>query len=124
MLFESQCRQRKCKHYRGVVQPDGTEMSERVVCAAFPTGIPDEIAYGGNPHQTPFEGDQGIQYEGPQPYVERGATPWALSAADAEWLDAEFEALGARGFTADRERGFLRDADGERWRADPVDCMN
>jgi len=33
------------------------------VCAAFPDGIPNEIAYGKNKHAKPFPGDHGIQYE-------------------------------------------------------------
>jgi hypothetical protein len=48
---------------RGVVQPDGTEMTERWACAAFPEGIPDEIAYGDDLHEEPHAGDHGIQYE-------------------------------------------------------------
>lgn len=44
-------------------QPDGTERTERVVCAAFPDRIPDEIAYGDKLHLQPYPGDRGIQYE-------------------------------------------------------------
>lgn len=57
------CSRGKCKHYRGVVQPDETEQSERDVCAAFPGGIPGEILLGENLHVTPYPGDHGIQYE-------------------------------------------------------------
>jgi hypothetical protein len=63
MLLEPNCSKRNCKHFKGVTQPDGTEMTERVVCEAFPDGIPGEIAYGDNPHTSPFPGDQGIQFE-------------------------------------------------------------
>lgn len=50
MIPTSKCYIRKCKHFRGAVRPDGTEGSERVVCAAFPDMIPNEIAYGINEH--------------------------------------------------------------------------
>ena len=53
MLAEPRCWTRHCKHFIGVSQPDGTEMSERNVCKAFPEKIPDNIAYGNNPHDTP-----------------------------------------------------------------------
>ena len=46
MLAEPHCYTRRCKHLRGVEQPDGTELTERVVCVAYPDGIPDRIAYG------------------------------------------------------------------------------
>lgn len=39
-----------CRHFRGVEQPDGTEMSETVVCEAYPRGIPIRIAYGTERH--------------------------------------------------------------------------
>lgn len=63
MIAEPNCSKRKCGRFQGVDQPDGTEMTERVVCEAFPGGIPDEIAYGDHRHTTPVEGDHGIQYE-------------------------------------------------------------
>lgn len=63
MLEEPQCSIRRCVHFIGVAQPDGTELTECVVCVAFPQGIPDEIAYGKNPHVDSHPGDHGIQYE-------------------------------------------------------------
>lgn len=48
----NQCQERKCKHYLGNDK-----------CLAFPEGIPDEIAYGDNPHTAPYPGDHGIRYE-------------------------------------------------------------
>lgn len=51
MLAEPNCHKRNCKHFLGVDQPDGTEMTERVICEAFPNGIPEEIAYGSNKHE-------------------------------------------------------------------------
>jgi len=64
MLAEPNCFKRRCMYYIGVDQPDGTELSERVICEAFPEGIPDEIAYGDNKHDKPLP-DQGndIVYE-------------------------------------------------------------
>ncbi len=50
MLMECNCYKRHCKHYLGIIQPDGTEMTERNYCDAFPDGIPDGIAYGDNEH--------------------------------------------------------------------------
>lgn len=63
MLATPRCYERQCRHFIGASQPDGTELTERVVCAAFPTGIPDEIAYGDNLHLEPYIGDHGIRYE-------------------------------------------------------------
>jgi len=50
MIAPPKCYDRNCKHYLGVDQPDGTEMTERVICEAYPEGIPGEIAYGTYPH--------------------------------------------------------------------------
>lgn len=63
MMDEPNCSKRGCKHFRGVDQPDGTEQTERVVCAAFPNGIPDAIAYGDDLHLTAYPGDHGTQFE-------------------------------------------------------------
>jgi hypothetical protein len=62
MLERPQCHKRRCKHFIGA-KNDGTEITERVVCKAFPDKIPDDIAYGSNLHLTPVKGDHGIQYE-------------------------------------------------------------
>ncbi len=45
----------KCKHFFDEKGP--------LKCKAFPDGIPDEIAVGGNGHTKPFKGDHGIQFE-------------------------------------------------------------
>lgn len=58
MLAEPRCWTRKCKHFIGVSQPDGTEMTERVVCEAFPEIIPSDIAYGTNLHMSPIPGQK------------------------------------------------------------------
>jgi len=50
MLAISMCQIRKCKHYIGIIQSDGTELTETNNCEAFPKGIPREIAYGNNRH--------------------------------------------------------------------------
>jgi hypothetical protein len=55
MLATPNCYNRKCIHFMGISQPDGTELSESVVCKAFPYGIPMEIAYGDNKHFEPIE---------------------------------------------------------------------
>ena len=54
MLAEPTCWTRKCKHYIGVIQPDGTELTETNSCKAFLKGIPSEIAYGDNRHTKPL----------------------------------------------------------------------
>ena len=54
MILEPRCSKRKCAFFTGVAQPDGTEATERVICSAFPDGIPDEIAYGKNLHLEPL----------------------------------------------------------------------
>lgn len=59
----AKCWDRQCRHYAGIRQPDGTERIENHYCRAFPTKIPDEIAYGDNLHLSPYPGDHGIQYE-------------------------------------------------------------
>ena len=58
MLKSPNCYKRKCKHFRGVIQPDGTEITEKVACDAFPEGIPDSIAYGDKKHLKPIKGQK------------------------------------------------------------------
>ena len=50
MLAEPNCSKRSCKHYLGVIQPDGTEMTETNYCKAFRDSIPDDISYGDDKH--------------------------------------------------------------------------
>lgn len=50
MIAAPACWVRGCIHYTGVIQPDGTEQSEKCACKAFPNGIPDEIVIGENKH--------------------------------------------------------------------------
>lgn len=63
MIAEPKCSIRNCRHFQGVKQSDGTEMSEVPYCEAFPDGIPDSIAYGDDLHLVPVPGDHGIIYE-------------------------------------------------------------
>lgn len=63
MIGEPNCSKRNCEYFLGVRQDGGVEMAEVVVCAAFPKGIPDEIAYGENKHTKSYPGDHGIQYK-------------------------------------------------------------
>ena len=73
MLAEPKCYTRKCAHFLGVKQPDGTEETECVYCVAFPDGIPDDIAYGRNLHTKPVAGDHGFQFlQGPEAGVMPG----------------------------------------------------
>ena len=51
MLQPPKCFERQCKHYWGVIQSDPDEEgSEFCACRAFPEGIPEDIAYGDDPH--------------------------------------------------------------------------
>ena len=63
MRAKLKCYTRRCRHFIGVTQPDGTEEPGRVACKAFPDGIPEEIAYGDDPHLYFYPGDSGIHYE-------------------------------------------------------------
>lgn len=47
-----------CRHFNAE--------SQEMVCAAFPEGIPGEIAVGREDHDMPYPGDHGIQFE-PRP---------------------------------------------------------
>ena len=62
MMAEPQCSKRRCTHFMGV-KNDGDESTERVVCKAFPEGIPSVIAYEDNLHTETYPGDGGITYE-------------------------------------------------------------
>jgi len=48
-----------CRHYIGAL-----------TCKAFPTGIPDGIVMGLDPHTTPHKGDHGVRFE-PMPEGQR-----------------------------------------------------
>ena len=64
MLAEPKCYKRKCKHYLGIIQPDGTEMTETNYCHAFPNGIPVDIAYGDDKHKEKHKDQENdITYE-------------------------------------------------------------
>lgn len=76
MLLESDCYKRHCKHYKGILQPNGTEIDEVNYCSAFPEGIPNEIAYGNNAHLKPTEDQKNdIVYE-------KGEFEWNDKTAD------------------------------------------
>ncbi len=60
MILEPKCKIRDCIHFIGIVQPDGTEATEKVVCKAFPKGIPMPIAYGNNLHLKKYNGQNNL----------------------------------------------------------------
>jgi len=60
MIGPPKCWDRGCIHYTGIIQPDGTELTECPACKAFPDGIPDEITDGSNLHLTVYEGQTGL----------------------------------------------------------------
>ena len=66
MIAEPNCHKRSCKHFLGV-KNDGSELTERVYCKAFPDRIPSSIAYGPNDHLKPYPGDHGKQFEQGEP---------------------------------------------------------
>lgn len=66
MLAKPRCVQRQCKHFIGVKRlVEDDEGSEVLVCKAFPDfGIPDDIAYGVDPHtEVHILQDNTITYE-------------------------------------------------------------
>ena len=69
MIAEPTCYARRCKHFIGILQDkddDGEpiEITERPYCAAFPNGIPEEIAYGDNLHEQKHKDQEGkLLYE-------------------------------------------------------------
>ena len=64
MLKKLNCLKRRCKHFIGIDQSNGNELTEKVVCKAFPKGIPSMIVYGINKHLKPLPGqDNDIVYE-------------------------------------------------------------
>ena len=68
MLPVPACFLRNCKHYIGVDQPDGTEMTERNVCSAYPNGIPNSITRGDDDHrEIRQDQDTDIVFERQQP---------------------------------------------------------
>lgn len=64
MLSESNCQKRDCRHFLGYSESQTEGGDDYLyVCKAFPKGIPEEIAFGNNPHTEPYKGDHGIQFE-------------------------------------------------------------
>lgn len=51
MIRQPMCSRRDCVHFQGAQWLGDTESSERVVCSAYPKGIPSDIAYGDNLHE-------------------------------------------------------------------------
>ena len=58
MISETVCYKRHCKHFGGLAENNTDEEQERVLCKAFPDGIPTKIAYGDNPHYKPLVGQE------------------------------------------------------------------
>ena len=62
------CFSRRCIHFTGAIQPDGTELTERVVCSAYPNGIPNSITRGDDDHrEIRQDQDTDIVFERQQP---------------------------------------------------------
>lgn len=62
-LPSSQCL--ACRHFRGPQDAPGVQGTPgiRLVCAAFPRGIPDAITYDHHDHRERFPGDRGTRWE-------------------------------------------------------------
>jgi hypothetical protein len=58
MIESPKCFERGCRYFLGVYQPNDFEEGEFPFCAAFPDGIPDEIAYGENLHLEKYPGQK------------------------------------------------------------------
>ena len=69
MIEEPRCYARKCKHFRGLTNVDEqiTEAGEVPFCFAYPSGIPERIAYGTDDHLVPADDQFGslVFEEGP-----------------------------------------------------------
>ena len=64
MMEEPHCSKRDCMHFIGFRDPtDKGVEGTQPFCAAFPKGIPDDIAWGKSLHLEPVKGDHGIQFE-------------------------------------------------------------
>lgn len=64
MMEEPNCSKRGCKHWLGFLDPTGQGVEGTVpFCVAFPDGIPDNVAWGDNPHTRPIDGDGGTRFE-------------------------------------------------------------
>ncbi len=50
MIDSCACFDRQCANFIGIVQDDGIEETERVVCKAYPNGIPPDIQSGEDLH--------------------------------------------------------------------------
>jgi hypothetical protein len=67
-MEQPECSKRECEIWQetGNFIPhtnDPRDEGTIAVCAAFPKGIPEDIAWGNNPHAKPVKGDNGIQYK-------------------------------------------------------------
>lgn len=57
----------RCAHYQG-----------DLVCAAFPSGIPEALLSGEDDHTRPFPGDQNLRYEPRDRIKDRDSEPEPL----------------------------------------------
>jgi len=59
MLEEPTCSKRNCKYFLGVKWLGKNEITEVLICNAFPKGIPSKVAYGDNNHSKKIKGQTG-----------------------------------------------------------------
>ena len=57
-IQEPKCSKRHCTWFSGAIKVSDNPVPVNV-CRAFPNGIPDDIAYGGNKHSEVIEGQEG-----------------------------------------------------------------
>lgn len=53
----------KCKHFKGRKADNEFEKNERMVCKAYPKGIPHQLITGQKHHDKAFYKDNGIRFE-------------------------------------------------------------
>jgi hypothetical protein len=58
MMMEPNCSKRACKHFIGIGGKPGKEETQKLICKAFPNGIPVEISYGSNLHFEPTKSQE------------------------------------------------------------------
>lgn len=74
-----------CVHFRSPFSLPRGRWDEGPFCAAFPTGIPDEVFHNGLDHRQPVQGDHGVRWtSGGEAFPEWAFQPDRLGVGSAE----------------------------------------